>query len=291
MELFIYITLAIFGAALGSFCGATVWRLRAAQVKSDKKSGEKITEKELKRLNGLSGRKLLKDRSECLECHEPLKWYDMIPVLSWFALRGKCRYCRKPIGYTEILLELGLAGFFVASYALWPFELDSGLSIARFVIWLAAGVVLAVQFVYDLKWFLLPDRASLILAVLGLATAIIVVIESAQPLAAIFGVLASVGVLSGLYLLLYVASKGSWVGFGDVKLGVGLGLLLSDWQLALIALFLANFIGCLIVIPLLIVKKLKRSSRVPFGPLLIIGMILAQLVGSPFVAMYLNSVL
>lgn len=291
MEIVIYAALVLLGLTLGSFCGATIWRLRAAQLRSDKKSGEEVSGQELKQLQPLTKKGFLKDRSQCLHCHRTLRWYDMLPIVSWLMLAGKCRYCKKPIGIMEPLLELGLAAFFVVSYIFWPFALDDGLSIARFVIWLAAGAALAIQFAYDLKWFLLPDRVSLVLAILGLAVAAIAVIESPQPINAIFSVLASVGILSGLYLALHLVSKGAWVGFGDVKLGVGLGLLLADWQLALIALFLANFIGCLIVIPMLIVKKLKRSSRVPFGPLLIIGMILAQLFGSPFVATYLYSVL
>ena len=94
--------------------------------------------------------------------------------------------------------------------------------------------------------------------------------------------------LAGLYAVLYGASRGRWVGFGDVKLGVGLGLLLISWELAFVALFLANFIGCLIVIPLMLAKKLKRTSRIPFGPLLIMGTILAWFVGTPLLAWYMG---
>jgi prepilin signal peptidase PulO-like enzyme (type II secretory pathway) len=91
------------------------------------------------------------------------------------------------------------------------------------------------------------------------------------------GIFGAVMILSGLYWLLYIISKGNWIGFGDIKLGVGLALMLADWRLALVTLFMANLIGCLLVAPGLITGKLKRSSHIPFGPLLIIGFIIARL--------------
>src|SRR5690606_26502003 len=145
-----------------------------------------VTDEELKQLQPLAGKGMLKDRSRCLHCHKTLRWYDMLPIVSWLFLGGKCRYCKKSIGLMEPLLEVGLAAFFVLSYIFWPFALDDGLSIARFVVWLLAGTALAIQFAYDIKWFLLPDKVSLILAVLGLAMAAIVVMESPQPMVTVF---------------------------------------------------------------------------------------------------------
>lgn len=215
-----------------------------------------------------------------------MKWYDLIPVVSWLVLKGKCRNCHKRIGLFELLIELGVAAFFVISYIFWPFELATGLEIARFVVWLIAGVILAMLVAYDTKWYLLPDKLTAILASLGVVSVLLTTIRSAEPLTAILSAVAAVAILSGLYLVLYLVSKGRWVGFGDVKLGVGLALLLGDWQLALIALFLANFVGCLIVLPFMIAGKLTRSSRVPFGPLLIIGMILSFFIGPMLIELY-----
>lgn len=205
-------------------------------------------------------------------------------------LRGKCRNCKKPIGYFEPLIEVGVAIFFVVSYAFWPMELQTGIEIARFIVWLVAGVFLAMLFAYDQKWGLLPDKLNHIVIGLGVVTVGLSIAQTGNAgvlLTALFSVL----VLSGLYLLLYLGSKGRWVGFGDVKLGLGLGLLLVDWQLALVALFLANFIGCLIVIPMLAMGKLKRTSRVPFGPLLIAGTVIAQLVGPAIVMLYFSALI
>jgi prepilin signal peptidase PulO-like enzyme (type II secretory pathway) len=291
MEWIVYLALVLIGVCLGSFAGATVWRLRARELKIEKASGARVDHMEYKRLTPLMKRSFLTDRSRCLHCSYTLKWYDLIPVISWLGLKGKCRNCKKPIGSFELLIELGVAAFFVISYAFWPFPLDDGLQIARFIIWLAAGVALAILFSYDKKWFLLPDRANLVVIGLGIITVAITAAQSGNVLGTLLTALGAVGILSGLYLSLYVVSKGRWVGFGDVKLGLGLGLLLVDWQLAIVALFLANFIGCLIVIPLLALGKLKRNSHVPFGPLLIAGAVVAQFAGPTILELYLTALI
>ena len=287
----IIVGLALFGLVLGSFAGATVWRLRARQLVADKKAGEPVDHKEYIQLKKLASEKVSKDRSRCLHCGYELKWFDLIPLVSWLSLKGKCRNCRKPIGRMEPLIELGTAVFFVASFLFWPVELASSLQIAIFVIWLVSGVGLAVLFAYDAKWFLLPDRVNFAVIGLGLVSAILTIIGSHDVIGALVSVLGSVAILSGLYFVLYIASKGRWIGFGDIKLGLGLGLLLADWKLAIIALFFANLIGCFIVIPLMITGKLKRDSRVPFGPLLIAGAIVTKLVGVTIAEFYTLSLM
>lgn len=287
-QIIVFIALVLVGACFGSFAGATIWRLRAQQLQADKELKEPYDHKEYNRLKKLLGKKTLSDRSRCLECGYELKWYDLIPIVSWLTLKGKCRSCKHPIGKFELLIELGMVAFFVLSYVLWPGGIATGLEIAHFVLWLAAGVVLAMLFVYDLKWFLLPDRLNIALAVIGLAIVVVSGFETQDVGMTILAAIGSVGVLAGLYAVLYASSKGRWVGFGDVKLGVGLGLILVDWQLAVVALFLANLIGCLIVIPLLVTKKLKRNAHIPFGPLLISGAVLAWFFGWTILEWYLG---
>lgn len=284
----IYIALALLGACLGSFVGAMVWRLRARQLKADKQAGEKVSAKEYNRLKKLTESSVLTDRSRCLHCSYTLKWYDLIPIVSWVTLRGKCRECKKPIGKFELLMELGLGAFFVLSYAFWPLGLESGLEITHFVLWLVAGVTMALLFAYDAKWFLLPDSVSALLAVIGLGIVVVSGFQTQDILGTVLSAAGSVAILSGLYFVLYLVSKRRWVGFGDVKLGVGLGLILIDWQLALVALFFANVIGTIIVTPLLASKKVERTSHIPFGPLLIAGTILAWFIGWPVFNWYVG---
>lgn len=287
----IYVALTLFGLVLGSFAGASVWRLRARQLVADQKAGEPIDHKEYTQLKKLAHQKVSTDRSRCLHCGYELRWYDLIPLVSWILLRGQCRSCHKAIGIMEPLIELGTALFFVLSFIFWPVALTSALPIAAFVIWLLAGVGLAILFAYDAKWFLLPDGVNFAVIGLGLVSAFLMIIASPHILSAVLNVLGSVAILSGIYFVLYIISKGRWIGFGDIKLGLGLGLLLGDWRLAFIALFLANFIGCLIIIPLMATGKLKRSAHVPFGPLLIAGAIIAKLVGMGIAEFYTLSLM
>lgn len=286
MDAVMIIGLAIIGAAFGSFAGAQVWRLRARQLAEDKKAGEKFDLKEYERLSPLMERRLSADRSIDLDTGKKLPWYDLIPVLSWILLRGKSRFSGKPIGWFELLIELSLAAFFVMSYIFWPYGFDNWVGITQFMLWLASGVGMAILFAYDAKWFLLPNRVTLFVAIVGLLLATLATITSLDPWATLRGIGLGVLILSGLYFLLFVASRGKWIGFGDVKLGLGLALSLADWRLAAIALFSANLVGSLIVIPGMMVGKIKRHARIPFGPLLIVGWLIAGLFGPEIVDWY-----
>lgn len=287
----VYVALVLFGLILGSFAGATVWRLRARQLVADKKAGEHVDHAEYTQLKKLAHQKVATDRSRCLHCGYELRWYDLIPLVSWLMLRGRCRQCHQLIGRMEPLIEIGMALFFVLSFAFWPVALTGVVAIAGFIIWLIAGIGLAILFTYDAKWFLLPDKINFVVIGLGLVSAVLTIISADNVWGAIASVIGSVAVLSGIYFVLYLISKGRWIGFGDIKLGLGLGLLLADWRIALIALFLANFIGCLIVIPLMLSGKLKRNAHVPFGPLLIAGAVIAKLVGMGIAEFYTLSLM
>lgn len=276
------ILIGILGAAFGSFAGAQVWRLRARQLVEDKKAGEKVSAKELKKLSPLI-KKASKDRSRCLSCGHILAWYDLIPLVSWLLLRGKCRYCKKFIGWTEFLLEAGMAALFVLSVVLWPMPLASFWQIMMLVLWLAALVLLAILFVYDLRWLLLPDIINIPFIVLGAVFASVKLYLSSDFTSTLTSLLGAVFVLSGIYLLLYLFSKArygedkTWVGFGDVKLGLGLSLSLGNWLLAFAALFAANLIGTILVLPSMLTGKLRGNSRISFGPLLIAGFLIVWL--------------
>lgn len=287
-EVLVGMSLAIIGAALGSFAGAQVWRLRAHQLVEDKEAGEKVDAKEYKRLRPLTKRSLLKDRSIDLDTGKPLSWYDLIPVVSWVLLRGKSRFSGKPIGAFELLMELGVAAFFVMSYILWPFELTSVIEVTKFVVWLIAGVVLAIQFATDLKWQILWTLLSYAVIALGIVYAALTIVEAEHVAPTVYSVAGSVAILGGLYFFLYWISKERWVGLGDAILGIGLGLLLADWALALVALFLANLIGTIVVLIGFIVKRMKRHQHVPFGPMLILGTAIAQLIGSDIIEWYFS---
>jgi leader peptidase (prepilin peptidase) / N-methyltransferase len=282
------IFLGFLGLFFGSFAGATVWRLRAKQLLEDEVVGEKVPAKEKKLISKLQNVSLLKDRSICLHCGHQLAWYDLLPLASWLYLRGKCRYCHKHIGNLEPLVEIGVAAFFVVSFLFWPAALSTPFEVARFVLWLVGGVGLAILTVYDLKWFLLPNRVMFPLMGVGLLYSLLVLSDNNFTAQAFFSIALACAVLSGIYYLIYLGSKQQWVGFGDVKLGLVLALLLADWKLAILALFLANAIGTLVIVPLMLSGKVKRHARIPFGPLLISGWLIAGLFGGDILRWYLS---
>jgi prepilin signal peptidase PulO-like enzyme (type II secretory pathway) len=264
LMIIIPVFLGLIGLAFGSFVGALVWRLH-------------------------EHKDFVSDRSECEHCHHKLGPLDLIPLFSWLALRGKCRYCHKPIGWTAPLLEISMAVLFVGSYYVWPLDFTTWQANLSFGLWLVYLVGLVALLVYDLKWMLLPN--VLVFPLMGVA-----VVESAirysvqvgvSPIdylnSVIFGIIA----LGGLYWALYTFSKGKWVGYGDVKLGVFMGIALG-FQRSILALFLANIVGFLVVLPGLMIGKLKRTSRVPFGPFLIVAFILAFLFGDRIIDWYLS---
>jgi prepilin signal peptidase PulO-like enzyme (type II secretory pathway) len=288
MEILGYVVMTALGLVLGSFGGAQVWRLRAWQLIEDKASGEEYSKRELKNLVPLTKRSLKNDRSQCLHCHHDLAWYDLLPVLSWLSTGGKCRYCKKAIGVFEPLIEVGMAALFVAFYHYWTLTYDLSTTWPLFIVWIAILVMMMILLAYDAKWFLLPDRVMFPLIVLSVFVATWHITAAPDPLSILYSTIGAILILGGLYLMLWFISRGAWVGFGDVKLGLALGLLLGDWMLALLTLFLANFLGLLMVLPGLIGGKMTRKTHVPFGPMLIVGFFVALFYGYGLVEGYLQ---
>ena len=301
-----YVAMILLGLTFGSFAGATVWRLRARQLVEDETAQKKLettleTEgvlsdddeaylkelkdtakarhKELTHLRQLTTATIKDDRSRCLDCGHELAWYDLLPLVSWISTKGKCRYCKRSIGWFEPAMELGMVVAFVAFYGFWVGTYGPVDQLWQLVLWLAAIVMLVILFAYDAKWFILPDRVVWPLVGLAVILAAIKLSGASDPATAAASAAGGVALLAGLYYVLWKVSGGRWVGFGDVKLGLALGLLLADWQLSFLALFLANFIGTILVLPGLLMKKLSRQTQVPFGPLLILGFALALLYG------------
>lgn len=307
MLIYGYLVIAIFGLLFGSFAGASVWRLRARQLVVDRQRYEQLKKrkkanlspdervelddlaadktlrtKELKVLKSLAGRSVRHDHSECLHCHHRLAWYDMIPLVSWLSTKGRCRYCKKTIGWFEPAVELVTAGLFVLMYHYWVVAAGAQ-NPGMLLLWLTITLGLMILFFYDLKWLLLPNVVMWAVIALSAVLCLWTAFSGSDAGAYLLETGWSVLVLAGLYLGLWFISRGRWVGFGDVKLGLALGLLLADWRLAFLTLFLANFIGTLLVLPGLITKKVDRTSQIPFGPLLIAGFFISLLLGQQII--------
>lgn len=265
--------LIVAGLCLGSFVSALVFRLYM-QADGGKRKKAKLKSNDLSIVHG---------RSVCSHCGHALAPKDLVPVLSWLMLRGKCRYCHKNIADTP-LPEVSLAALFVVSYLFWPLEFDVSGTI-NFVAWLVLLTGFLALFIYDLRWMLLPNRVVYPLIALAAALAMYNLIAGGE-LSGLWRLLVGVGVSGGIFYILFQISGGKWIGGGDVKLGLLIGLLLADPYKAFLMLFLASLFGTVFVLPSLVLKNLKPTSRVPFGPFLLLATFVVVLFGAGMIDWY-----
>ncbi len=228
---------------------------------------------------------ILHGRSMCTDCGHTLAWYDLLPVVSWISLKGKCRYCHKSISWQYPLVELATAFLFVFSYVFWPSALSPQPS-ALFAFWLIFLTGFMALTVYDLRWMVLPDRIIFPLQALAIAYVLVFFVITKGDWQVLFGAFLGVVFSAGLFYVLFQISNGKWIGGGDVKLAVVLGLLVGGAAEALLMLFIASLLGSMIGIPLLIAKKTKLQSKLPFGPLLIVAAIIVYLFGTSLITAY-----
>lgn len=272
----IIVVLAVLGVILGSFVNALVWRLHEQAELADKKG--KAAAKRRKELS------ILKGRSMCPHCGHELAAEDLVPILSWIWLRGKCRYCQVPISWQYPLVELLTGVLFTVSYLAWPLTF-SGADLFVFGCWLVFLVGFVALGVYDIRWFKLLDRIVVPLTVLAaLQTCVVAVWQgrwSDLYLPLLGGLL-----IFGVFWVLYQVSRGRWIGGGDVKLAFVLGLLAGTPAKAFLVIFGASLIGTCVSIPLVIRDKRGLGARIPFGPYLLIATYIVVLCGSHIISWY-----
>jgi prepilin signal peptidase PulO-like enzyme (type II secretory pathway) len=139
--------------------------------------------------------------------------------------------------------------------------------------------------IYDIKWMLLPDKIIYPVMVLAIISFLIQVILG-RPTSDIPKAFLAALIGGGLFWLIYQVSQGKWIGGGDVKLGFLLGILVATPELAFLTLFLASIIGLIWILPMLVTKKLTKTSKVPFGPFLIAAAMIVVLYGPSIISWY-----
>lgn len=255
--------LGIFGLILGSFVNVVVLREETSET--------------------------IGGRSHCPYCKRTLEWYELFPVLSYVLLRGKCRTCAAPISFQYPLVELVCAGAVVivgtASIALW--EKVLGIPI------ILLGIAIAV---YDLRTTYIPDRWSYGLAILAAVYGALSLGDASVSTLMVYLI---AGPLCALPLfVLWLVSRGRWIGFGDVKLVLGFGWILGIVY-GFIALGIAFVVGAVIGLVLIGITRFAHArsgftmqSEVPFGPFLVFGLCLAwfsQLHGYDLVSFFFRA--
>lgn len=239
----IIVLLAVIGLIIGSFVNAIVWRLH---------SGESITH----------------GRSMCPNCKHQLHALDLVPVLSWLTLKGKCRYCQQPYGSHYVLVEIKTAILFALSGLML-----TSLGPVVFVLWLIILTLIIILALYDAQWYLLPNKIMNPALIVGFIYYVLR-FEAAGGLLQLAVAIVAAGVFYGAWWL----SKGRLMGGADSKLVLLMGLILGP-DLLLLALALGFLLGGVGAAYLLYGKKKGMTDQMPFGPYLVAGLIIAQLFG------------
>jgi leader peptidase (prepilin peptidase)/N-methyltransferase len=225
-ETAVVIAAALFGSLLGSFLNVCIVRLPLDQS-------------------------IVRPRSRCPKCQNPIAWYDNIPVFSWLMLRGECRHCGQPISIQYPLIELAVTGLWALAF--WRY----GASLVAFTGALFATILVGIA-VTDARHMLIPDEYTWG----GLPLGILLSLRGGFD-----GLLASaVGAVAGFVLLYGIAWAGEKVfkeeamGGGDIKMMTMVGAFVG-WRGVLLTLFGGALLGTIVFIPL----TLRRKRLVPFG--------------------------
>ena len=212
---------------------------------------------------------LFTPRSACPQCKAPITALQNVPVVSWLVLRGKCANCRTPISARYPLVEL--LGGALAILATWRFGYSAALAFALVYAW----VMLALTFI-DLDTQLLPDDLTLPLLWVGLIANCFGVFTDLRS--AVLGAAGGYMILWSVYWAFRLIAKKEGMGFGDFKLLAAIGAW-TGWQVLPVAIIVSAGLGAVIGSLVLWLSRKGADTRIPFGPYLALGGIVALLWG------------
>lgn len=220
----------------------------------------------------LSGQSFLKGRSHCDFCKKKLFWYDLIPLLSFVLLGGKCRYCKKFFGFLYPFSELLTGSICVVIFLFWQqlFSEFTGFSVMVLLYMLFVGIFSSGILLADIKYGIIPD---LFLFPLFVTTLLYNSVQ--KPEEFIGSIFACFGAFLFFYLL-HAITKGKGMGLGDVKLAGFIGLFLGFPQ-SIFAIYLAFLTGAGVSLILILWGRKSMKNTIVFGPFLIIGMFVTWL--------------
>ena len=248
------ITAFIFGICIGSFLNVCIFRLPA-------------------------GKSIVHPPSSCPGCNAAIRFYDNIPVLSWFILRGQCRNCHTPIAFRYVMVEL-LGGFMAVCV-----YLRFGPSVQGIIYFSFIAALLVITFI-DIDYHIIPDVISLPGILLGFAASFS--IPTLSWMDSLIGILAGGGSLYAVAWGYERITGKEGMGGGDIKLLAMIGAFIG-WQGVLLTIFVGSAIGTLVGLIDMRVKKKDMKMRIPFGPFLALGAIIHLFLGNEIIAWYLNT--
>jgi len=267
MVLFLSVTLLlfVFGAVIGSFLNVVMYR-------------------------SIVGESWVVGRSHCEHCQKKIAWYDNVPLLSYFLLRGQCRHCHTSISISHPVIEFLTATLFVWWY--WGGSLFFHLTSNPFhyiqpIFWLLVGVILLIIFSADVLYMIIPDEAVIALTAMTLFYRIALTLTGVMQTGDFIRTLLGAVACSGFFFVLWWGTKGRGMGFGDVKFAFPFGLLLG-WPNVLVGLFLSFIFGAIVSLVLVALQKKKIQQTVPFGPFLVAGTFVTLVWGNTLLHWYMG---
>jgi leader peptidase (prepilin peptidase)/N-methyltransferase len=243
------------GASIGSFINVLVWRTR-------------------------TGVSLVFPASHCPSCRTPIAWRDNIPVLGFLLLKGSCRSCRRAISPQYPLVELWMGVAFVTAACLHGFFHLVAIPSVLIRDWFILANLTTI-FLYDLRYREIPDRFTLF--PIGALFLFSLVFGWSQWQSMAVG--AVVG--GGFFLIQFLASRGRWIGDGDIRLGVLMGVV-TGWPGILVALFVAYVFGSAVSLMLIGLQRKTIKDQTAFGTYLAVGTVIALFFGNSIIDWYLG---
>lgn len=248
MYTLVFIFIFLLGTIIGSFLNVVIYRFN-------------------------TGKSITKGRSMCMTCNRTLRWYELIPVFSFLIQSGKCRRCASTISHQYPLVELGTGLVFtlIAFHFLYVLFFSQLAYTVLVIFYSFIFSLLIVILVYDIRHKIIPDRLVYIFCILAFLSVYLThsgigpLLMTPKILAVLAGPL-----LAAPFALLWLVSKGTWMGLGDAKLILGLGWLLGPW-LGLSMLTLSFWIGALVSLGIMFFsrRRMTMKTEIPFAPFLI----------------------
>ncbi len=218
----------------------------------------------------------LRGRSKCFSCGKNLEWHELVPIFSFLFQKGKCKKCKSKISWQYPVVEI-LAGFIflMIFYIFPPISIESAFETLFYIL---ITCLLLVISIYDIRHKIIPDGLSYFFSFLALSH--IFISPSLSFVVPNWLDILSGPILAMPFALLWLMSRGTWMGFGDAKLALGIGWLLGVND-GISAIILAFWIGAVLSLIWIYVvfRKMKLRYEIPFGPYLILGMYIVLLFG------------
>ncbi|MGC9031455.1 MAG: prepilin peptidase, partial [Minisyncoccia bacterium] len=202
------------------------------------------------------------------------------PILSFIFLKGKCRYCKEKISLQYPLVEFFTGFLFFLTY--FKFSFYDFKNFFYFLSLLIIHSCLILIFVFDLKYYLIPDSFLVIGILFSFLYNLPFFLKNFSYFELFLSFLPAI-----LFFFLWLISKGNWIGFGDVKMAIFMAIFLF-WPKVLLAVFLSSLLGAFLGVILIFFGKKTLKSQIPFGPFLVLGTLTTFFFGENIINWYLS---